>query len=87
MCDQDFVIWTAQGDNNGIHAGVKETGEKLRGVVHPGVGVAYDVITYDRSTQPLVNSMSLTYLCSNKFRFLKGLQLQSLYFFTRYTCS
>ena len=54
---QDFVIWTETGDHNGIHAGLKHTGEKIRGIVHPGVGTANDVITFDLSTQPLANGM------------------------------
>ena len=49
---QDYVVWTDRGERNGIHAGILLAGEKVRGVVHPGIGSANDVITYDYSLQP-----------------------------------
>ena len=52
MTIQDYVVWTDHGERNGIHAGILLTGEKVRGVVHPGIGSANDVITYDYSLQP-----------------------------------
>ncbi len=61
MCLQDFIIWTAGGDKNGIHASLKESGEKVRGIIHPDVGTAYDVIMFDSASQPMHSS---TYPCS-----------------------
>lgn len=51
---QDFIIWTDQGRRNGIHAALKTTGEKIRGLVHPTVGDANDILAFDISHQPLV---------------------------------
>ncbi len=50
---QDYLVWTDRDKRNGIHAGIRKSGEKIRGVIHPGIGKAYDVITYDESLQPL----------------------------------
>ena len=52
---QDFIVWTDQNEGNGIHVGNKENGEKIRGIVHPGIGEAHDVITFDASMQPLAD--------------------------------
>ena len=49
---QDYVIWTDQGDMNGIHVGDIITKNKVRGILHPQTGVAYDVISYDEHSQP-----------------------------------
>ena len=49
-------MWTnGIGRQNGIHAGIKQTGETVRGIVHPGVGVATDLITFDLSMQPTIS--------------------------------
>ena len=57
---QDFIIWTETGRRNGIHAGLKDTGDKIRGIIHPGLGTANDVITFDLSVQPLVSGKVYT---------------------------
>jgi len=49
------LIWTDQGRRNGIHAAIKTTGEKIRGLVHPHIGVSFDIIVFDVSHQPLVS--------------------------------
>lgn len=56
---QDLIIWTDQKKRNGIHAGIRDTGQKVRGIIHPEIGTAYDVITYDSSLQPLVKGVDL----------------------------
>ena len=52
---QDYLVWTDQNARNGLHVGTKDTGEKIRGIVHPGIGVANDVLTFDASMQPLAD--------------------------------
>ena len=47
-------MWTDQGSRNGIHAAIKTTGEKIRGMIHPNIGTAFDVFVFDVSQQPLL---------------------------------
>ncbi|KAL3846516.1 hypothetical protein ACJMK2_017496 [Sinanodonta woodiana] len=49
---QDYVFWTDSGDMNGIHAARIDSEEKVRGILHPHVGLAQDVITFDLQNQP-----------------------------------
>ncbi|CAH1782417.1 unnamed protein product [Owenia fusiformis] len=49
---QDYILWTDQDSQNGLHIALIEDGVKIRGILHPGIGKAYDVITYDESIQP-----------------------------------
>lgn len=53
------MAWTDRQDKNGIHVGLLQTGEKVRGVIHPGIGTASDVVTYDYSVQPVQSSTCL----------------------------
>ncbi|KAK3090942.1 hypothetical protein FSP39_015919 [Pinctada imbricata] len=54
---QDFLIWTDQGDMNGIHIADIVTKRKMRGLLHPRTGVAHDVITFDKHAQPQLPSV------------------------------
>ncbi|KAL5004150.1 hypothetical protein ScPMuIL_017606 [Solemya velum] len=49
---QDFLLWTSKGDMNGIHMARMDTKEKIRGILHPNVGEARDLILYDKDNQP-----------------------------------
>lgn len=53
---QDFLIWTDQDQNNGIHVADLSTGQKMRGILHPPFGEANDVISYDEANQPYFNA-------------------------------
>lgn len=52
---KDYVIWTDQDKNNGIHVADLATGKKMRGILHPPFGQANDVISYDKTNQPQFN--------------------------------
>ncbi|XP_052104944.1 low-density lipoprotein receptor-related protein 4-like isoform X2 [Mytilus californianus] len=52
---QDYLIWTDQDKNNGIHVADISTGKKMRGILHPPFGQANDVISYDKANQPQFN--------------------------------
>lgn len=52
---KDYVIWTDQDKNNGIHVADLATGKKMRGILHPPFGQANDVISYDKANQPQFN--------------------------------
>ena len=56
---KDFVLWTETGSSNGLHVAYKDSGQKIRGVIHPKVGQAGPVITYDKSSQPTVPGKNL----------------------------
>ncbi|XP_013405316.1 low-density lipoprotein receptor-related protein 4-like [Lingula anatina] len=51
---KDYLLWTDQGTRNGLHIAMKDTGQKVRGVVHPNTGTAYDILAYDYQHQPTV---------------------------------
>ncbi|KAJ8310212.1 hypothetical protein KUTeg_012077 [Tegillarca granosa] len=70
---QDFLIWTDSGDMNGIHVADMLTLTKKRGILHPQVGKAGDVILYDKLNQPkfngscAVNNGGCDQLCLSSF--------------------
>ena len=53
---QDFLIWTDTDNLNGVHMARMDTKEKVRGIIHPNVGVARDLITFDPRNQPAISS-------------------------------
>ncbi|ESO92872.1 hypothetical protein LOTGIDRAFT_162349 [Lottia gigantea] len=56
---KDFLLWTDSGDMNGLHVARLDKKTKERGIIHPGYGVATDLITYDVQNQPLFSDKGL----------------------------
>ncbi|RUS85413.1 hypothetical protein EGW08_006804 [Elysia chlorotica] len=48
----DYLVWTDSDDLNGVHVARMDKMEKVRGIIHPNVGHATDVITFDPRNQP-----------------------------------
>lgn len=48
----DFLIWTDTENLNGVHMARLDKKEKVRGIIHPNVGIASDLITFDPRNQP-----------------------------------
>ncbi|KAH3870466.1 hypothetical protein DPMN_033654 [Dreissena polymorpha] len=54
---KDYLMWTDKGDvKNGIHAARLNKQEKVRGILHPGSGLASQLITFDINNQPEMTS-------------------------------
>ncbi|XP_052265927.1 low-density lipoprotein receptor-related protein 4-like [Dreissena polymorpha] len=54
---KDYLIWTDKDDvKNGIHAARLDKQEKVRGILHPGSGLASQLITFDINNQPEMTS-------------------------------
>lgn len=50
---QDYLLWTDfNPERNGIHAARLDTMAKVRDILHPDVGMAYDLLTFDTQNQP-----------------------------------
>lgn len=50
---QDYLLWTDfSTERNGIHVARLDTMTKVRDILHPDVGMAYDLLTFDSQNQP-----------------------------------
>ncbi|XP_064614875.1 low-density lipoprotein receptor-related protein 6-like isoform X2 [Liolophura sinensis] len=52
---QDYIFWTDRDERNGVHVAIVDSGKKVRGIIHPVVGVATDIIAFSESSQPIRN--------------------------------
>ena len=49
-------MWTDTHNLNGVHMARMDKKEKVRGIIHPNVGHAADLITFDLRNQPDISS-------------------------------